>query len=295
MGKSRNYCFTAWDMDLFSPSLQMDSKIVYFVMGNEKCPETKKSHIQGFMNLKNPVANGKKILMDMGFSKSVHIEVSKGSPYDNFLYCSKDGDFHEWGTRPSGQGRRSDLDNVKSIVKSGGSMVDIIEKSSNYQSLKMGEFLFKYLEKPRPVEPIKVLWLYGASGTGKTKYVYDNFGTEVFRPVNEKWWEGYDGHKVVLLDDFRPEFCSFVRLLQLTDIYPFKVECKGGSRHVQYHTIIVTAPCDASTMWEHETKEALVQLKRRITLEQKFGTEVGGNTNPDFTDSPNVDLMTVHF
>lgn len=283
MGKSRNYAFTAWDGSLFSPSLIVDKKIHYMIMGKEICPETKKVHYQGFFSTINPVANGKKILTTMGFSNSVHIEVANGTPFQNFKYCSKDENFLEWGTRPTGQGRRSDLENVKDIVKSGGKMIDIIDKSSNYQSLKMGEFLLKYLEKPREIKKIDVYWLWGESGSGKTKWVYDKFGTEVFRPVNEKWWEGYDGHKIVLLDDFRPEFCSFVRLLQLTDIYPFKVECKGGSRHIQYHTIIITAPVDASTMWRGETKESLEQIKRRITLEQKFGTEVKGNTNLDFT------------
>lgn len=288
MGKSRNYAFTSWDEGLFSHSLKCDSKINYMIMGKEICPKTKKIHFQGFFNTHNPVANGKKILENMGFSKSVHVEPAIGSPSQNFKYCSKDEDFIEWGDRPSGQGRRSDLDTVKELVKSGGKMKDVIDKGSNYQSLKMGEFLLKYLEKPREIKPIEVYWLYGESGTGKTKYVYDKYGTEVFRPVSDKWWEGYDGEKVVLLDDFRPAFCSFVRLLQFTDIYPFKVECKGGSRHVQYETIIITAPTDYSTMWSSETKEDLEQLKRRITLEQKFGTEVEGNTKPQLQECENL-------
>lgn len=288
MGKQRNYPFTAWDMGLFSADLSIDKSITYLVLGKEICPTTKKEHLQGFVMFRNPVANPKKCLMKMGFSKSIHIENMISNPISCMEYCLKDGDFLEFGTRPSGQGRRSDLDNVKSIIKTGGKMKDVIDKSSNYQSLKMGEFLLKYLEKPRPIAPIKVLWLYGDSGTGKTKYVYDKFGTEVFRPVNEKWWEGYDGEKVVLLDDFRPDFCSFVRLLQFTDIYPFKVECKGGSRHVQYDTIVITAPTDYKTMWSSETKENLLQLKRRITMEQKFGTEVEGNTKPQLHDSENL-------
>jgi len=172
-------------------------------------------------------------------------------------------------------------------------MIDIIDKSSNYQTIRMGELLFKYLESKRVVNKIDVFWLFGCAGTGKTKWVYDSY-SDPYRPITEKWWEGYDGQKVILIDDFRTTWCSFSRLLQLTDIYPFKVECKGGSREVQYTTIIITAPSDHRTMWEYETKEALDQLSRRITLEREFGTEVQGNTKPGPVEN-NVDLLTISF
>ena len=50
--------------------------------------------------------------------------------------------------------------------------------------------------------------------------VYEE-NTNVFRPLNYKWWEGYDGHEVVLLDDIRKDFCKFHELLTLLDIYPY--------------------------------------------------------------------------
>lgn len=284
MGKTRNFAFTYYKMDLFSANFEIGTKIKYLIMGKETCPKTKKLHIQGFMILHNPVVNGKKILNSVGFDNTVHIEPAVAGIDKNIAYCSKDNDYLEFGQKPVGSGKRTDLDIVKNVISTGGGMKEVIGVATNYQSLKMGEFLLKYNEKKRPIEKIKVYWYYGPAGSGKTRAVWDKHDiNEIFRPFGKeyKWWEGYDGHKIILLDDFRVEDCSFVRLLQLLDIYPFKVETKGGSREAHYTTVYVTAPNDAVTTWANETKEGLDQLTRRITLEQRFGTEVEGNTNLD--------------
>ena len=109
---------------------------------------------------------------------------------------------------------------------------------------------------------INVIWIWGASQTGKTKYVYDNCPNP-FRPLNFKWWEGYDGHKTVLIDDFRKDYCKYHELLTLLDIYPIRVETKGGSRQVQFDTIYITSPYSPEETYD--TREDIFQLTRRIT------------------------------
>ena len=36
---------------------------------------------------------------------------------------------------------------------------------------------------------------------------------------NYKFWEGYDGHDNVIIDDIRGDFCKFHQLLKLLDRY----------------------------------------------------------------------------
>lgn len=204
------------------------------------------------------------------------------------MYCSKDGEIVECGIQPKGQGSRSDIQQIIHLCRNGDKMSKIIDNVNiNYQNLKFLECINKYMEPQRPIQKIKVIWLYGDSGVGKTRYVYENF-SDVYRPITEKWWSGYDGHKTVLIDDIRPSWCSFQRLLQLTDIYPFMVETKGGSRQAMFDTIVLTAPVDHKKMWDSETKEDVLQLSRRITEEREMTHKSIGNTTAIDSDNLTV-------
>ena len=202
-----------------------------------------------------------------------NIQVGKGLD-SHQVYLKKDGKFEEFGVCEK-QGKRNDIHEIKNIVNNGGNMQDIINVSTSYQSMKCGELLLKYCEQPRPIEKIEVIWFYGESGTGKSKTIFDT-EVNIFRPTTYKWWEGYDGHTTVLVDDWRPSWCSFVNLLKLTDIYPFRVQTKGGSRQVKYKKIYFTSHLSPAQYFEDLDDSDYLQLKRRITLLKCFDTEVKG-------------------
>ena len=52
------------------------------------------------------------------------------------------------------------------------------------------------------------LWLWGPPNTGKSYKARDisekQFGETPFIKDCNKWWDGYDGEKVVVLDDVDP-------------------------------------------------------------------------------------------
>lgn len=54
-------------------------------------------------------------------------------------------------------------------------------------------------------EGVRGIWLYGPPGTGKSKQAIDIadklYGEEPYWKSQNKWWDGYTGQKVVLLDD----------------------------------------------------------------------------------------------
>lgn len=145
-------------------------------------------------------------------------------------------------------------------------MCDVVDVVHNYQAVRHAELYLKYKERPRPVAPIRVINIYGEAGSGKTQSVYKFCSPALpFTPISYKWWDGYDGDKFVLLDDIRGDFCKFHQLLKLLDIYPFRIETKGGSRQVQFTTLFITTPIPLVEIWEHRTDENLKQLSRRIT------------------------------
>ena len=62
------------------------------------------------------------------------------------------------------------------------------------------------------------------------------------KPMN-KWWDGYAGEEVVVLDDFDPRHAEHLSyyLKIWADHYAFNAEVKGGMIRVRPKTVIVTS------------------------------------------------------
>jgi Adenylylsulfate kinase and related kinases len=125
----------------------------------------------------------------------------------------------------------------------------------------------KYLEPKRRSKPT-VLWFHGETGTGKSK-----LARELSEELDKNawwsgktldWFEGYDQHSCVVIDDFRPDQCEFAFLLRLLDRYPLRVPVKGGSREWVAETIIITAPEAPEVLFRGLLNEKVEQLLRRI-------------------------------
>lgn len=257
MERFRRFCLT-WN-NYNEESLKVISNVnwSYCIVGKE-VGKSGTPHYQIYMEFKNPKTFSSLI---KNMQKKCHIEVAKGDADSNIRYCSKENKIFEEGT-PFKQGQRNDLKAIKNKIAQKFTIRDMLDDDTivNHQGLRTAEGLMKYIEPQRTVAP-KVIWNYGPAGTGKSKWVYENY-TEVFVPINFKWWEGYDGHKTVLLDDLRGDFCKYHEFLKLIDRYPYRVECKGASRQLLATTIVVTSPFHPEDIWC--TLEDKTQLLRRI-------------------------------
>lgn len=236
MSKSRAYCFTLnnYTEEEYLEISNIECK--YMVIGKE-VGESGTPHLQGYINLENPrsLASLKKSM------KRAHIEVAKGSPLQASQYCKKDGNFIEKGNLPA-QGKRTDLEEIREMVDAGSGMREMVDKAKSYQSIRSAELILKYKEKKRDWKP-EVVWVCGASGTGKTRWAYDNYPHEDIhkQPASEtKWFEGYDAHPVVIIDEVDMD-TSYSTLKELTDRYPMKVHNKGGMRSFLARVIVLTS------------------------------------------------------
>lgn len=116
-------------------------------------------------------------------------------------------------------------------------------------------------------EAPKVIWAYGPSGYGKTRWAHDNYKDDLYvKMPSNHWWDGYKQQKCVLLDDYDGSLYKYKALLQLLDRYPHRVEIKGGSMPFNSEVIYITSsqsPLDIYTMSDW-------QLVRRITEIRHF-------------------------
>lgn len=256
MSKHRTYVFTLNNYSTDDEQSVMDIECKYLIFGKE-VGASGTPHLQGTISFKNPISFSS-IKKKM---PKAHIEVCK-DVNASIEYCSKDGIIFEKGDRPR-MGERTDIQAVKSMLKEGANMRKVVEYTESYQSIRHAEIHLKYFEKPRNFKP-HVVWCHGATGTGKSRYAYEQCEShDTYTAMSTgKWFEGYDGHTHVIIDDMRRDFMKFHELLRLLDRYSMRVECKGGSRQFVATHIFITSCYSPHELFD--TREDVKQLVRRI-------------------------------
>lgn len=260
--KSRDWCFTL--NNYTEAEITCISKItpspVYLVYGKE-VGESGTPHLQGYIYFTNQISFSS---IKKKMPTRTHLEKTIGTPEQASTYCKKDGTFIETGDLPQKQGKRNDLTETKKLLMKTQKMKDVVLEATSLASIKMCQEILKYTEIPRNFKPV-VVWVYGPTGVGKSKLAYDVLGRECYTTMDTgKWWEGYDAHERVHIEDMRKDFLKFHQLLKLLDRYPYRIETKGGSRQFVANQIIITSCYSPTEMYD--TREDVQQLIRRIDL-----------------------------
>lgn len=230
-----------------------------YVCFGKETGENGTPHLQGYAELKKQC----EFTQIKDLFPTMHIEKRRGTQEQAVTYCKKDGDFIEIGKLKK-QGQRNDLSEVKRIVSEGGTIHDIVEVASNYQTLRAGQLLLSIAPYSSIDYPKKVYWFYGGTGTGKTRTAIELSQNDFWISGEDlKWFDGYTGQQNVIFDDFRGSFCKFSYLLRLLDRYPLRVPIKGGFVIWQPDTIYVTSSYPPDKVYN--TREDIGQLLRRIT------------------------------
>ena len=237
-------------------------------------------HLQAYLETKNKhtIAGLQKLITKhQGFPSRWAIFVSLGSAGQNITYCKKQGNFKEVGDIPKGQGKRTDLDSVAEMVKSGSNMRDIAEafpKSFIHYSKGIQNLMTTLNSIPRS-EMTLGYWIFGATGTGKSRWAHSLTPDSTYvKDPTSKWFCGYSCEETVIIDDFRPSAeLPFSFLLRIADRYKMSVQTKGGQVNFNSKRVIITSPHNIETTFAHLDflKEGdIAQLKRRFK-ELEFG------------------------
>jgi hypothetical protein len=238
----------------------------YLVFGRE-CGESGTKHLQGYVSL----CSGRRFDCVKGMlGDRAHIERAKGSAGQNRTYCTKDGDFEEFGQVPKSPGRGGREAAEQRVMET----LDRIRAEGTAAAVAADPFLFvrhQRLEhvalllsdKGRRSTKPAVFWLHGRTGVGKTRFVLEQFPSAYVKMNGNKWWDGYTQDDVVVLDDFRELDMPFNMLLRLLDRYPMMVEKKGGVVNFNSRIIFVTC-CEPPEQLYQGTDECIEQLTRRI-------------------------------
>lgn len=291
-GRKRAICFTLNNYTREDVE-RISALACQFLIFQEEIGQSGTPHLQGYIYGRN----GKSFdAWKRLISNRAHIEAARGSPDQNIDYCSKE-DSRIPGTEvvrrgePPAQGARGDLDQVYEMVRAGASEVDIADANPSAY-IRYGQGIRRAMllhRQPRDFMP-QILWFYGPTGTGKSRAANELPGSKFFAPTDKFWFDGYDGQDVVIIDDYRRDYCPFHLLLKLLDRYPLQVPVKNGYANFRCRTIVITTPRSIRDTWEGRTEEQLRQLERRV-LESPEGGEFyfgpGEPFRPRYRAGPN--------
>lgn len=272
IGTWNNY--TPEDVERFR--LWCVSNTTYSICGYETAPTTGTPHLQSFHQMKGRprFATFKAVLPAVSVTP---VTVDNGCS----AYCAKDDNlaFSTGEYLQKKPGQRTDLAAAATQVRAGATMREMADSHPTVvMQYPAGlRALMAIHEKPRDrTKPKHVVCLWGATNLHKTRRIFDHLdrlGQEpyVWDPDMGQWWDGYAGHKYVIMDEFRGQMKrgSFLRL---TDRYPYRVQCKGASMQFLADYIYITSPTHPETWYEDLGDDKKEQFLRRFYMIEKICT-----------------------
>lgn len=283
-GRARHWCFTInnWLPTDWEHLTGLECEYIAF---KPEIGESGTRHLQGVVCFANPRTLGGlvKLFRRADGTQATHFERMRGTISQAIAYVQKEETtdtsdpnyaFFEKGVRPLNagtQGGRSDIDSLAILLREGKRGRALFE-SAPLEFIKYPRGIaaaVACLESPRDFKT-EVYWYYGPTGTGKSRAASSEGPNAYWKAPSDYWWDGYEGHEVVIIDDYRCDFCKFSELLRLFDRYPLRLPVKGATVQFVAKRIYVTAPKSPEDMWRSRCEEDLNQLIRRITVIKYF-------------------------
>ena len=294
MSRSRGWCFTLNNYTQEEEETIKKIDCRYLVFGHEHTkPGEGTPHLQGYIFFKNKKCfNPVKKL----FPARVHLESQKGNTKQAAEYCKKEGvNIFEKGERPATaqeireQGGKAQQDKWEEMLKHAEDQdtkwirenypKEYTRYESTFERIKNRAREEKNLDLDNKGLRDHFLWLWGPTGSGKShsaraiaaKIDPDN---EPYLKDWNKWWNGYTGQKVTIIDEASPERLEHLIdfLKKWADKWTFTAEVKGSSYNaIRPEYIIITSNY---TMKDCIPKmQDYAALKRRFSEIEKYDKE----------------------
>lgn len=186
-----------------------------------------------------------------------HWEPMRGTPKQLLAYVTKEETREQgpwfypdnpesWLPQP---GKRTDIDRALEAIKRGADDRQLLEVAPGpavkfHRGLQHArKVLFPH---HRPRQRITVALLWGEPGTGKSSAVFaphdeNALGTDqTYAQSLGRWFDGYDRHPILILDDLDTSCWTRSDLLKLLDRWPYLVGTKGGTVPAQWTFVLIT-------------------------------------------------------
>lgn len=273
MSRSRDYCYTLNNYTEGERDALRALACVYMVFGYER-GESGTPHLQGYVRFKcqKTLSAVKKVM------PRAHWETRKGTVEQAIAYCMKEGDFEEFGVKPMTQKEKGACNKRRyeeawELAKQG--RIEEIDADLRIRHLNtLKKIREDFAPKPDKLSTLDNEWIYGPTGTGKTRGAWERYPDAYCKTANTLWWDGYNGEDVVIIDDFDKYHVKEGFDLKIWgDHNPFQAQRKGGNRLIRPKKIIVTSNYHPREIWDDE--QTVGPICRRFRVVKMEKEEVG--------------------
>lgn len=195
----------------------------------------------------------------------IHWEIALTKDPEN--YCIKGEIIID--SNNSKQGERNDLKYASELITKSDLYEVAKEMPTTFIKYYKGLTHYKFIMEKHTLpknQDIKVHVIWGPPGCGKTYqcHLYDENLYNVPEPTKDGtvWFDGYDGERTILFDDFYG-WIKYHTMLQLLDRYNMKLQVKGGFVNKAWTTVLITSNKPPEEWYPHI--EDTSALMRRIS------------------------------
>lgn len=179
------------------------------------------------------------------FGTGIKIELTRSERAENYVFKDEtaiEGTRFEKGQKLMKRNSKTDWKKIKDLAVA-GELTKISEENpqvfiSSYRTLK--QISIDYMVAPQDMSSTTGVWIYGPPGVGKSHFARDTYGRDLYMKAQNKWWDGYQNQRFVLLDDLDTNVLGHY-LKIWADKYSFMAESKGSSRLIRPEKFIVTS------------------------------------------------------
>lgn len=228
-----------------------------------------------------------------------HIEKCKGSVSDNVNYVKRtgkwendeskqekkiEGTFEEYGTQPpDSKGKRSDMSELYQMVIDNMTNAEILAQNQDYilqidkiDKVRTTILTEKYKETVRL--DLEVVYISGATGTGKTRGVLEKNGySNVYRVTDYLHpFDSYACQPVIAFDEFRASL-RIKEMLLFCDIYPIELPSRYANKFACYNKVFIISNWALEKQYsevqkdDKETWEAFIRRIGKVIIYDKSG------------------------
>lgn len=226
-----------------------------------------------------------------------HIECVKGSVSDNIDYISKtgkwqndvkhgtviEGTYEEFGDRPSNsKGEHRDLEELYNLIKDGWTNAEILEYNQDYilsidKLDKIRTILLTEHFKGHRRLDLDVTYVYGTTGTGKTRGILDEYGdANVYRVTDYLHpFDGYNCQNILVFDEFRNSL-PLKEMLNYLDIYPIELPSRYSNKFMCAEKIFIVSNWKLEDQYkelQRDDSESWNAFLRRVKKVKVYSTE----------------------
>jgi len=180
-------------------------------------------------------------------------------------------------------GKRNDLLDVKKAIDDGQSVGELWQDHFA-NMVRYGRSLVTYKRiktEPRSLPPTVIVF-WGPTGTGKSRTAMLLASYIAGRPENVyvapaakssgRYYDDYDGHSVIVYDEFYGGSMQWSVLLQVLDRYENLLPTHGGAGRQNVASTIIFTSNKHPFFWYNNEKINWTPLCRRLSLIVKIGT-----------------------